>query len=189
MKQNNLKKGIEEIKKISLSQTEKEVMLHAILKQPVVLPYRVKSPFFLQLRALSVACVAFILIIGVTTASAAENSLPGDALYSLKVNVNEPIRGVMSVTGVEKATWEVEKAGRRIIEVQKLAAKGRIDEKKKDEIEQKFEEEIEVQSKRLDDLERSSKNDTKKKEIKKAKKKIKDKLEKIKEEKKKNQKR
>ena len=58
---------------------------------------------------------------GGTVSFAAENTVPGDALFTVKVHVNENVRGVVAVTSKAKAEWEVRLVERRLEEVEKLA--------------------------------------------------------------------
>lgn len=69
---------------------------------------------------------ALVLIFGVSTSYAAQNSLPGDVLYPVKVNVNEQVQGVLAVSEVEKADWSSMLAERRLEEAEALAAQGTL---------------------------------------------------------------
>lgn len=62
------------------------------------------------------------------TSVLAERSLPGDSLYSIKVNVNEPIRELAAVSTEAKANVAVEATERRLQEAAVLSAEGRLDE-------------------------------------------------------------
>ncbi|HBB43880.1 MAG: hypothetical protein UW27_C0017G0078 [Parcubacteria group bacterium GW2011_GWA1_44_13] len=61
------------------------------------------------------------LLMGGTVSFAAENTVPGDALFTVKLHVNETVRGVVAVTPKAKAEWEVKLVERRLEEVEKLA--------------------------------------------------------------------
>jgi len=58
---------------------------------------------------------------GGTVSFAAESSVPGDALFSVKVYMNESVRGAVAMTPKAKADWEVKLVERRLEEVEKLA--------------------------------------------------------------------
>jgi hypothetical protein len=56
----------------------------------------------------------------------AEQSVPGDTLYSIKVQFNEEIRGSLTFNNAEKVEWETERLNRRIAEARLLASEGRL---------------------------------------------------------------
>jgi hypothetical protein len=64
--------------------------------------------------------------LGGGTALAAQNALPGDALWGFKVHVNENIEGAMSTSDVAKAGWDLSAINTRINEAQTLAAQGTL---------------------------------------------------------------
>lgn len=86
------------------------------------------SPYFSWLRRPLpiLAAVLIVAVLGGGTAYAAEGALPGDALYSVKVHVNEPIAEALAVTPKEQATVNANIATERLNEAQQLAAKGRL---------------------------------------------------------------
>ena len=96
------------------------------VQAPVPSPYAYFS-FFMQ----PVRMVALLLIIAVTgsatTVAASGSALPGEALYSLKVNVNEPLQGVLAFSPNEKADVEIRHAEERLKEIQLLSAEGKND--------------------------------------------------------------
>lgn len=61
------------------------------------------------------------LLMGGSASFAAENAVPGDVLFPVKVHVNENVRGAVAVTPKAKAEWEVRLVERRLEEVEKLA--------------------------------------------------------------------
>jgi hypothetical protein len=63
---------------------------------------------------------------GFATASAAGNALPGDALYPVKVNL-EQARLALTINRVRKAELHLEFAQRRMEEINALAALGRYE--------------------------------------------------------------
>lgn len=73
------------------------------------------------------ATMMLILWSIIATASyAAEQALPGDALYGFKVHVNESVRGALSFSPEDKANWEIEKIERRAHERAELVASAKI---------------------------------------------------------------
>lgn len=71
---------------------------------------------------------AFVLMLVVGVSYAAEQAVPGDALYSIKVGVNEEFRSTMARSPYEKVVWETERLNRRISEARLLANEGRLTE-------------------------------------------------------------
>lgn len=67
-----------------------------------------------------------------------EKALPGDALYSMKVGVTEPVRSALMVSPVEQVRWQGELANRRLDEAQTLQAEGRLDATTTNEIQKSF---------------------------------------------------
>ncbi len=70
--------------------------------------------------------LVIVLVAGAGTTYAAENSLPGDPLYGIKVNVAEPVERVLTASGETQAQWDVTLANRRLEEAEKLAATGAL---------------------------------------------------------------
>ncbi len=67
-----------------------------------------------------------ILILSGGASLFAEQALPGDSLYSLKVNVNENVRGLAAVTPEAKAKFALEVTGRRLQEAATLSTRGQL---------------------------------------------------------------
>jgi hypothetical protein len=64
----------------------------------------------------------------------AERAVPGDALYAVKVSVNEEVRGTLTRSPYEKVVWETERLNRRIAEARLLASEGRLTEEVEAEV-------------------------------------------------------
>lgn len=67
-----------------------------------------------------------LVILGASTSYAAEHSLPGDLLYAVKINIDEPLAGALAVSDSARAAWQVELADRRLAEAEALAAQGKL---------------------------------------------------------------
>lgn len=153
MKDKNLNKGIEELKKLALSSQDKQNVLEHISLYADENPVHtkttklIKSPFtnwtMLLYRkvhfAYSVVALFLIVIMGVGTAAAAEKALPGDLLYPVKIKITEPVKGAFKVTPEAKVKWESEKALKRLEEAEKLAEKGELNGEKRMKVEEEFE--------------------------------------------------
>ncbi len=71
--------------------------------------------------------LALVAALGGGTSIVAENAVPGDALYPVKVDINETVRGGLTLSAEGKAEWSVRKAERRLEEAEKLASEGKLD--------------------------------------------------------------
>lgn len=89
-----------------------------------------KVPFWRRMLQPMPAMAGLLIIIigggGVT--SAAQGALPDDALYSIKVNVNEKAKIWLAFSAEAKAEAESEIAQERLSEAAQLAAAGKLDE-------------------------------------------------------------
>lgn len=69
---------------------------------------------------------AIVALLGGGTSVAAENALPGEALYAMKTEVNERVVSALSFGKDAKAEWEARRAERRLEEVATLANEGEL---------------------------------------------------------------
>lgn len=99
----------------------------------------VRSPiqswsFFLNLKTVGVS--ALIIILASTSVTfAAENTLPGDLLFPIKVNVNEELRGALTISSQAKMDWEKERVVRRVEEAETLLKTDKFTDKRKTDAE------------------------------------------------------
>lgn len=135
-------KGISEIKNINLSENEKVVLLQKILTRspynPIVSPIFSPSKLFTRHYTAIVSTVLIFVIAGSVSVSA-DNSLPGNILYPIKIKVTEPMRDLIKISTEDKTEWQIEKVNRRIEEAETLAAQEKLDDKKREEIQELFE--------------------------------------------------
>lgn len=133
-------KFIQDLRTISLSKTDEQVIrvrlesyadahpVSTVLVQQKN-PYRFLSPFSYLLKTPMTNGFALLLVImffGVSVAGAAEGALPGDALYPVKIHVNEGLKTALTINETERSLWDAARAERRIDEAIKLAAKGAL---------------------------------------------------------------
>ena len=138
MEREKWQKGIGGIKNIRLSKEEKATVLGNILPNKQIL--WISNPWLVFMRVHSVALLSlFVVCLGGYVAVASEKALPGEAFYGIKVNVTEPARDLIKIIPEEKIDWQEEKAKRRIEEVELLVATDKINEDKKEKIENLFE--------------------------------------------------
>ena len=145
------RKIIEGVRQIKLSPEEREKMregLRSFIKHNPVreeidvrpqLQQRSWIPY-LRLKPMPVFAViaVIILMVGGGTSLAAESALPGDALYLVKVSVNEEVRGAFALSDEAKARLAASLAERRLQEAATLAAEGRLTAEAQAEIESRF---------------------------------------------------
>jgi len=82
----------------------------------------VRIPFALLLKW-SAATAALVLVM---VPFLAEQTVPGDNLYAVKVRFNEEVRGTLTFNPYQKVEWETERLNRRIAEARLLASEGRM---------------------------------------------------------------
>lgn len=124
---------------IHLSKDEKMEMKDNLLKvmgevRPVVSPYNKSS------NAKYFALASIVIFGGATVSFAAQNSLPGDLLYPIKVNVNEKIVAKLQTDDLAKASYEISLANRRLEEASALKARGIFNDEIKKEVQDNFNE-------------------------------------------------
>ena len=148
MEQDKFKKGIEEIKSIKLSIDEKSKLFnrlnHYSSNTAIVSPKMYWYNNVFQKNYMQMA-FALIFIFGGSALAInnSEKSLPGDLLYSVKVNVNEPLRGVSLLNTSSKVKWEAKKLDRRFEEIEILAVQGKLDKDKSEKVQNKIDEHTE----------------------------------------------
>lgn len=76
--------------------------------------------------AFAAACFIFIFATGTTYA--AGGSLPGDLLYPVKININEPVQRALAIKPEAKARVIVKQAVTRLKEAEQLAVAGKINQ-------------------------------------------------------------
>ncbi|KKW29728.1 MAG: hypothetical protein A3K06_02700 [Candidatus Doudnabacteria bacterium RIFCSPHIGHO2_01_52_17] len=127
----NLRQLFQNLKVRRLSEAEKNVIRGRLLELMKLRP--VEKPKFLffafSWRLVAPALVAvLVLALGGGTAFAAQGSLPGDSLYPVKVNFNEPIRTALAFSATAQAGVHSELAQERLKEAEELASQNRLDD-------------------------------------------------------------
>ncbi len=92
--------------------------------------------------ATSVAVLLIVILGSKSLVSASQNALPGDALYSLKVNIAEPAKLALISDPVQKAEVKTELLQKRFEEVETLAIQGKLDPVVKQSTEQRVEKQV-----------------------------------------------
>ncbi len=129
------KKIIGQAKQVSLTKEEKFSILEAVRQrmdnpavEPVMMTSKIETPYFSKFsfsftwhekRFVPVAVVLIVVVFS-GTAFAANKALPGDALYSMKVNVNEKVESWGALSPNALARFEAVRAERRLKELEKV---------------------------------------------------------------------
>lgn len=131
---NQLDKFIREFKKIGLDRAEKFFVRQSLMRGITPPLHEWHMPKLVPIMA----ALLISVVVGGGVSFAAENSLPGDLLYAIKININEEVRAALAVSNVAKADLEARLAERRIEEAEKLAERGELNEEKRAELESKL---------------------------------------------------
>jgi predicted aconitase with swiveling domain len=130
MKEKWLTKLIREAKRTKLTHTEKHYMLSAIMgAAKVPSPYYFVMPDFIRnyhRQAVAFVVVFALVLTSTGTSFAAESALPGEALYGIKVNVNEEIKSLVAFSADAKARVGVERTTKRLKEAEELSKQGKL---------------------------------------------------------------
>lgn len=89
----------------------------AVLHKPIPLKLKYTMPILLILA---------LLASGGGVSYAAQGSLPGDPLYPIKVDVNEPVAGLFQFGAQAQAQWNAQLAQTRLQEAEQLAAQNKL---------------------------------------------------------------
>jgi hypothetical protein len=122
------KKFIKEAREVKITAHEKRAMLARILG-----PAGIPSPysFFLTVmeyrrKIVAIAVIAAFIFTSGGTSFVAASALPGDALYSIKVNFNEEIQSIAAVSANAKVKVEVKRTEKRLQEAETLSKSGKL---------------------------------------------------------------
>lgn len=135
MKYDHTEKFFEAARRERLTSAEKERMRSFLVAymehMPVRTPARTaKTPWFIGLigllRPLPLIAFSLVLILSTGVVFAAEQTVPGDILYPIKVSFTEEARAALASSPEKQALWAVERAERRISEAALLAAASRL---------------------------------------------------------------
>lgn len=159
-----LKNLIKRLKDIKLSETEKSVLRSKISEFMSFNPIRgeahiPKERMYISIfevghfvKATALVLIFAVVIGGSGVSYAASNALPGDALYGIKVNVNEKIEGGLAFSSGTKVAVESKKVERRLEEAQALVKGNKLSTENKELLQEKIEEHIKDLEKEIDAL-------------------------------------
>ena len=98
------------------------------------------------------ATLLITAVLGGGVSFGAEQALPGDFLYPVKVGFNEEVRSALAISPEAKAQWQAERANRRLDEAEKLASQGKLTAENRTQIEENFEKQSESFNKHVAEL-------------------------------------
>lgn len=157
-------------KKVELSLEEDRDAQHAIMKfaQNHPLQKKESNHSFLNLLSLCTSTIrpipmiaaAFLLLTGgISLSFAAETALPGDFLYSFKVNINERANASFIFSEDSRAHFEAMRLERRLEEAAKLAAANHLTDKIKSQISMSINEQLSLTQVAISELAKHGNND------------------------------
>ncbi len=164
-----MKKFIKILKSISLSQKEKDVLRYKIeqfisfnpIRNEIHIP---KKSFYFSIftfralgKAVSLVLIALIVVGGTGVSYASTDSLPGDKLYNVKINVNEKIEEKLAFSTEAKVVVQTQKVERRLTEAQKLVEKKDFSPEKKAIIKTNLEKNVKEVTESIEDLKEEGK--------------------------------
>ena len=147
---------IKKAKKVGLTDTEKSQIRANLLVRMGGLGRQInqRSLIFRVIKPMPIfASLLVMAMLGGGVSFAAENSLPGEVFYPIKVKINEEVRATLALSAEAKADWEARRAERRLEELEKLAAAGKLNAETKAKIEANFEKHAEKVKERIAKLE------------------------------------
>lgn len=117
---------LKQLKSISLSEEERGV-LRASVARKIQIARAAPTESYWQMGIrhglrIGLSTFLFMIFVGGSVSVIADNSLPGDALYSFKVNFNEEVRSSLMNTPEKKLSWEKTRIDRRLSEIKTLAS-------------------------------------------------------------------
>lgn len=136
MNEAEIRNSMSKLRDIKMTEEEKKILLGKIIsqKKPAFASKPVASEYLHSFALLmrkygSVFTVCMLLVFTVTGRGitlAAYRALPGDALYKIRVNVIEPVKGNMLSSIPARAEYETGLVMDRLNEAEDLARKGRL---------------------------------------------------------------
>lgn len=114
------------LRNIALTEEEKGSLRASVARGIQVLESKPRvSIFYTGMQhglRIALSTFLFVVFVGGSVSVVADNSLPGDPLYSFKINVNEEIKGAFIKTPEDKLSWQKTRIDNRLNEIKTLAA-------------------------------------------------------------------
>lgn len=141
------------LKGITLSDEEKGILRSSVARRiqisrqtPVISIFQRSIQHGLRI---GLSTFLFIIFVGGSVSVVADNSLPGDPLYSFKINVNEEVKGAFIKSPEDKLTWQTTRIDNRLTEIKTLAASKTLTIAKQETAQRALDTHIEALSKEL----------------------------------------
>lgn len=94
----------------------------------------------------------FIIFIGSSVSVVANSALPGDPLYSVKLNINEKARGMFLSNPEDKVAWQKSRIENRVQEIKTLAETKTLTQAKKETVNKALDSHVKALSHELNTL-------------------------------------
>lgn len=149
-------KKLNTFKKVSLSPEESGFLrarLSQVVQENVCIPQSAIPSFFYKgvqygLK-LSLSTMFFIVFVGGSVSAIADSALPGDPLYTFKINVNEEIKGIFLTSTEEKVAYQKNRVETRVKEIKTLAESETLTRAKQEKAKEALSTQVEKLSKEL----------------------------------------
>ncbi len=143
------------LKSIRLTQEEKGALRASVARGIQLAASRPRPSLFYTgiqhgLR-IGLSTFLFIVFVGGSVSVIADNSLPGDPLYSFKIHVNEEVKGALLKTPEDKLSWQKTRIDTRLNEIKTLAASKTLTKAKQQTAQKALDTHIEALSVQLSD--------------------------------------
>lgn len=138
----HINKSLQPLRELSLSAREKAQTRELLEEFMAFKPLQrapqsyVRAISIFAIRPMIALALCAVLVVSTTTAAAAEQALPGDLLYPIKVHVTEEVRALATRNTETRAAWELERAERRVDEAILLEGEQRLTDEYRDSLEQ-----------------------------------------------------
>lgn len=98
---------------------------------------------------MSLSALFFVIFVGGSVSAIADSALPGDPLYTFKININEEVKGVFLSTPEEKVAWQKNRVETRVAEIKTLADSKTLTKAKQEKAHQALSVQVDKLSKEL----------------------------------------
>ncbi|MBY0328790.1 hypothetical protein K2Q02_01715 [Patescibacteria group bacterium] len=151
---------LKKLKSITLSNEERGLIRsHAARLVMTQVAAPVPSLFFRGVQhglRMALSAMFFVVFVGGSVSAIADSALPGDPLYSFKLNVNEEVKGAFLKTPEEKVVWQKNRIENRVNEIKTLAASNTLTQAKQEKAKQAISVHVQELSKELTVLSEAS---------------------------------
>ncbi len=141
---------------------EERAYLRGRIAEAITRPQRTREPLFeLGMQhglRIALSSFLFVIFVGGSIFAVASNALPGDPLYSFKINVNEEIKGALLVTPEEKVAHQKNLVEKRVGEIKTLAESRTLTKERRAKAQEALDSNIEELSAELSALSEQSPN-------------------------------